>query len=253
MRRIKKLFSTPSLKVIPFITAGYPGKKDTLDIVLAADSAGAAMIELGMPFSDPLADGPIIQQSSQVAIENGVNINWILETVEKVRLKSEIPIALMGYINPIIKYGLIKFIRECARVGVDGLILPDVPPEEAKEYVMLAKQNNISPILLVAPNTSNIRISEISEMACDLIYCVSIMGITGSRSRASNIEVYLKRVEKYSKCPFVVGFGINNRSDVIHINKLSHGAVIGSAIIQAVRDGGDPSVVVSNYIKGLLE
>ena len=133
MSRISQLFSFRSEKVIPFLTAGYPNKLDTAKMVLAADEAGASMVELGMPFSDPLADGPVIQQASQVAIQNGVNIEWILETVKEIRNSSEIPLVLMGYINPIIKYGLIKFMKACRLAGVDGLIVPDLPPEEAEE------------------------------------------------------------------------------------------------------------------------
>ena len=150
MKKIKKIFQSRNKKVIPYFTAGYPHKEDTVSMVLAAESAGAAMVELGMPFSDPLADGPVIQKSSQRAIENGVNLPWILETVLEIRKQSEIPIILMGYINPIIKYGLNVFILDCKNSGVDGLIIPDLPPEEASEFVKKSKENNISPILLVA-------------------------------------------------------------------------------------------------------
>ena len=128
MNRIQKIFQDRTEKVIPFLTAGYPSKKDTAQMVLAAEKSGAAMVELGMPFSDPLADGPIIQAASQKAIENGVNISWILEMVTEIRRESEIPLALMGYINPIINYGIGKFIHDCKLAGVDGLIIPDLPP-----------------------------------------------------------------------------------------------------------------------------
>ena len=134
MNRIKRIFKTRSVKVIPYLTAGYPRKEDTINMVLAAESSGAAMIELGIPFSDPLADGPIIQESSQIAIENGVNISWILDTVCKIRQISEIPIALMGYINPVIKYGLNKFISDSRDSGVDGFIIPDLPMDEAENF-----------------------------------------------------------------------------------------------------------------------
>ena len=126
LSRIKNLFKVQSKKVIPYITAGYPSKDLTVDLVLAAEKSGAAMIELGMPFSDPLADGPIIQESSQVAIKNNVDIGWILDTVSLIRLQSEIPLVLMGYINPIIKYGMNNFICDCSKVGVDGLIDADI-------------------------------------------------------------------------------------------------------------------------------
>jgi len=252
MNRIQKIFQNRTEKIIPFLTAGYPSKEDILYMVLAAEKSGAAMVELGMPFSDPLADGPVIQESSQKAIENGVTIHWILKTVFNIRQQSEIPIALMGYINPILKFGLNKFIKSCSDVGVDGLIIPDLPPEEADDYVNLSKKNGISPILLVAPNTPEKRIQEISKLAGDLIYCVAILGITGGRGTIGDqLKYYLNRVEKNSDCPFIVGFGIREREDVVGVNQLAHGAVVGSAIIQEMKNSNNPVEVIKNYIEKL--
>ena len=254
MNRIQKIFQNRTEKVIPFLTAGYPAKKDAINMVLAAEKAGAAMVELGMPFSDPLADGPLIQESSQKAIKNGVTINWILETVSNIRRQSDIPIALMGYINPILKFGLTHFMESCSQAGVDGLIIPDLPPDEADDYVKSSKTNGISPILLVAPNTSEKRIQDISKLAGDLIYCVAILGITGSRgSFGDKLKTYLNRVEKNSDCPFVVGFGIKEREDVVGINKIAHGAVVGSAIIQAIANSDNPITAVEKYIEKLTK
>ena len=251
MNRIKKIFTNKTNKVIPFLTAGYPNLEDTLDLVLSAEKAGADMVEIGMPFSDPLADGPIIQEASTVALENGVTINWILNTVAEIRTKSSIPLVLMGYINPILKFGMKKFLSECKSAGVDGLIIPDLPPEEIRIFKELASENGISLIMLVAPNTSESRIKHVSEIAEDLIYCVSILGITGSDSSNNNLESYLNRVDKNSTCPFVVGFGISSREDVEKINELSHGAVIGSAIIKKLKGRSNPANVVYDYIKDL--
>ena len=254
MNRIQNIFQTRSEKVIPYLTAGYPSKKDTVSLVLEAESAGAAMVELGMPFSDPLADGPVIQTSSQIAIENGVTISWILKTVSEIRKQSEIPIALMGYINPIIKYGLHQFMSECKNSGVDGLIIPDLPPEEAGKYVDSAKKNEISPIFLVAPNTQDKRIREISRLAETLIYCVAILGVTGGKgAEGTKLKKYLKRVEENSKCPFVAGFGINKRADVIEINKLAHGAVVGTAIIEKLKNSIEPVKTIREYIQELIK
>ena len=252
MNRIQKIFQNQTEKIIPFLTAGYPSKEDTLNMVQAAEISGAAMVELGMPFSDPLADGTVIQQSSQKAIENGVTIHWILETVLDIRQQSEIPIALMGYINPILKFGLAKFMKSCSDAGVDGLIIPDLPPEEADEYVKLSKGNGISPILLVAPNTPEKRIQDISKLAGDLIYCVAILGITGGRgSIRDQLKSYLNRVEKNSNCPFIVGFGIKEREDIVEINQIAHGAVVGSAIIHEMQNSNNPVEVITNYIEKL--
>jgi tryptophan synthase alpha chain len=254
MSRIPKLFLKRSEKVIPFLTAGYPDKSHTVKIVLAAEESGASMVELGMPFSDPLADGLIIQQASQVAIKNGVNIKWIFEMVKEIRESSEIPLVLMGYINPIIKYGLIKFMEDCQMAGVDGVIIADLPPEEAEEFVQLARENKISPILLVAPNTSPSRIKTISDFAGDLIYCVAILGITGSSGNdMGSLASYLGRVEENSSCPFIVGFGIKDREDVIEINKLAHGAVVGSAIITVMDGSSSPIDTVKKYIEKLVK
>ena len=179
MNRIQHIFKERSKKVIPFITAGYPNKSDSLGMVLAAESAGASMIEIGMPFSDPLADGPIIQKSSQIALNNGVTLPWILKLVSEIRKQSDIPLALMGYVNPIMKFGLEDFLIESSSMGIDGLIVPDLPPEEGDDYIVMAKEKNISPILLVAPNTPPNRINEISILARDLLYCVAILGVGG--------------------------------------------------------------------------
>jgi len=221
---------------------------------LAAEKSGAAMVELGIPFSDPLADGPVIQESSQQAIENGVTLNWILETVANIRQQSEIPIALMGYINPILKFGLTKFTKSCSEAGVDGLIIPDLPPEEADDYVKSSKTNGISPILLVAPNTPEKRIKEISRLAGDLIYCVAIIGITGGKgSTGDQLKSYLNRVEKNSDCPFIVGFGINDREDIVKMNQIAHGAVVGSAIIHEIKNSNNPVDTIKYYIEKLIK
>ena len=251
MNKIQQIFKNRSEKVIPFLTAGYPKLNDTVKMVLSAEKAGADMVEIGMPFSDPVADGPVIQEASQIALKNGVTINWILNTVHEIRTHSEIPLVLMGYINPILKFGVEKFISECKNIGVDGLIIPDLPSEESYKFSKLCNLNNISFIMLVAPNTSNDRIKSISKIAKDLIYCVSILGITGSNTDYKNLEQYLKRVEESSLCPFVVGFGISTKDDVKDINELSHGAVIGSAIIKKINDNEQPHKTVFNYIKGL--
>lgn len=254
MTRIAQLFSKRSKKVIPFLTAGYPDKSHMVKMVLAAEKSGASMVEIGVPFSDPLADGPIIQRASQVAIENGVNIKWILEAVEEIRSSSEIPLVLMGYINPIIKYGLVKFMKDCQMVGVDGLIIPDLPLEEAERFVQLARENNISPILLVAPNSSSERIKIISDFAEDLIYCVALLGTTGlSENHRVNLVSYLERVKENSSCPFVVGFGIKTKNDVEKINELADGAVVGSAIINAMDGSVSPVETVKNYIETLVK
>lgn len=252
MNRIQKIFKNRTEKVIPYITAGYPKLDQTIEIVLAAERAGADMIELGMPFSDPLADGPVIQRSSQAAINNGVNVSWILDLVNSVRKQSEIPLTLMGYINPIIKYGLNSFLKDAKSGGVDGLIIPDLPPEEAAEYIQLSREYDISPILLVAPNSSGERIEYISKLAGDLVYCVAILGITGtSEANFHELKLYLDRVYRFCRAPYIVGFGIKTRENIIAINQFSHGAVVGSELIQRQENSKDAVKTTFQYISEL--
>lgn len=252
MNRIKKIFLKPKEKLIPFLTAGYPNIDSTLELVLAAVDAGADMIEIGIPFSDPQADGPVIQESSDQALKNGITLKTIFNQVEQIRNISEVPIALMGYYNPILKMGHHKFIDYCVNSGVDGIILPDLPLEEAQPFCLTAKIKKISPILLVAPNTANDRIKKISKMAGDLIYAVSILGVTGNNIKSKiDLKSYLKRVRNNSETPFIVGFGISSREDVKWFNQYSDGAVVGSAIINKINKSSNPIKTTENLIKDL--
>ena len=169
MNRIRNLFKKDKDKLIVFLTAGYPEINSTEKLVLTAVESGADMIEIGIPFSDPQADGPIIQKASEKALSNGITLDIIFQQVKSIRKKTNIPISLMGYYNPILKRGIDRFLADCVVNEIDGIILPDLPYDEGKEFCNKAKQLGISPILLVAPNTSNKRIEEISNLSNDLI------------------------------------------------------------------------------------
>jgi len=251
MSRLKNLFKKDRNKLIVFITAGFPKKESTEDLVLQAIEGGADMIEIGIPFSDPQADGPIIQRASEIALSNGISLSIIFDQVRSIRKKTDIPIALMGYYNPILAYGIDKFLIDCKTSQIDGIILQDLPLDEGTFFCGKAKSFNISPILLVAPNTSNERIKLISKLSQDLIYAVSILGITGGdMSSKENLKKYLLRVKDNSECPFIVGFGINSSDDVEWFNSYSNGAVVGSAILKKVLD--DPTnKPVYNFVKNL--
>ncbi len=252
MNRIKSLFLKSGEKLIPFLTAGYPNLNSTVELVCAAAEAGADMVEIGIPFSDPLADGPIIQKSSQRALENGITLKTIFEQVKEIRTQTDVPIALMGYYNPILKMGHEQFLDNCVSAGVDGLILPDLPLDEAKSFCESAKLKDISPILLIAPNTTDDRIMKISELAGDLIYAVSMLGITGNNLASKNVLVsYLNRVRKHSVTPFIVGFGISTRNDVVWFNNYSDGAVVGSAIIKNMEGNLKPIESTKELIQTL--
>ena len=251
MSRLKNLFKKDRNKLIVFITAGFPKKESTEDLALQAIEGGADMIEIGIPFSDPQADGPIIQKASEIALSNGISLSIIFDQVRSIRKKTDIPIALMGYYNPILAYGIDSFLNDCKISQIDGIILPYLPLDEGKFFCEKAKSVNISPILLVAPNTSNERIKLISKLSQDLIYDVSILGITGGdMSSKENLKKYLLRVKDNSECPFIVGFGINSSDDVKWFNNYSDGAVVGSAILKKVLD--DPTnKPVYNFVKNL--
>ena len=252
MNRIRNLFKKDKDKLIVFLTAGYPEINSTEKLVLTAVESGADMIEIGIPFSDPQADGPIIQKASEKALRNGITLDIIFQQVNSIRKKTNIPISLMGYYNPILKRGIDRFLADCVVNEIDGIILPDLPYDEGKEFCNKAKQLGISPILLVAPNTSNKRIEEISNLSNDLIYAVSILGITGNDlGSKKELIKYLDRVKANSSCPFIVGFGIKTNDDVKWFNKYSNGAVVGSHILNHINADEDYVLRANEIINSL--
>ncbi len=222
-----------------FLTAGYPDLESTAELILGFEENGADIIELGMPFSDPLADGPTIQFSSTVAIENGITMNGIFEIVRKVRKSSNIPIVLMGYINPVLRYGISGFCTRAAEVGVDGLIIPDVTLEESELIRDEAKSHNLFLIYLVAPNTGDERMARIDEASEGFVYCVSVTGVTGAREGdeiARSVERFINRVNRnVKKNPKLIGFGIRSHEDAVRITRKSDGFIVGSALIDTIR------------------
>ncbi|MGM0546621.1 MAG: tryptophan synthase subunit alpha [Bacteroidota bacterium] len=222
-----------------FLTAGYPDPEATVDLILGFEENGVDMVELGMPFSDPLADGPTIQYSSNVAIEQGITMEKILQMVKQIREKSEIPIILMGYINPVIRYGVQAFCEEAAKAGVDGLIIPDIPIEESGILKQEAAENGLPIIYLVAPNTSDERMQNIDEQSEGFVYCVSVTGVTGAREGdevAKSVQRFIDRVQKnVTRNPKMVGFGIKSHEDAQRIAADMDGFIVGSALIDTIR------------------
>lgn len=222
-----------------FITAGYPDLESTADLIYGFEKNGADLIELGMPFSDPLADGPTIQYANNVAIENGITMDKIFGMVEQVRTKSDIPIILMGYINPVLRYGVERFCRRASEAGVDGLIIPDAPVEESTIIAEAAKNRHLDLIYLVAPNSSDKRMQLVDEKSSGFVYCVSVTGVTGARSGnevAESVRRFIHRVnENVTKNPKLVGFGIKNYDDAQLISKEVDGFIVGSALIDTIR------------------
>jgi tryptophan synthase alpha chain len=205
-------------------------------------AAGAAMVEIGIPFSDPLADGPTIQESSGIALKNGVTIDGIFRSVKEIRASTEIPVILMGYINPILKYGTERFLAAARDSGVDGLIVPDMPPEESEDLRTSSSQNGISNIFLIAPTSSDDRIRTLDGLSTDFTYCVSVTGVTGARSSfGEHFDEFLQRVKHNTSKPFVVGFGIKRKEQVRRIAHTADGAVVGSALLNAMKNADTAS------------
>jgi tryptophan synthase alpha chain len=220
-----------------FLTAGYPEADSTPALVRALEGAGADIIEIGMPFSDPLADGPVIQESSTIALKNGVTIPGILDAVRSIRRTSEVPLVLMGYINPILSYGAGRFFRDAAAAGVDGMVLPELTLEESAMFKHEIAMSGLSQILLVAPTTPDDRVMAIDAASTGFLYCVSTTGVTGSARKGAPDE-YLSRVRRCARTnPLLVGFGISTADAARHAAELSDGVIIGSALIQRLAHG----------------
>lgn len=241
--RLKKLFGdyhNNDQKLLSlFLTAGFPEINETVDLVVKMGEAGADMVELGMPFSDPLADGPTIQSSSEVALKNGITLAQILKMVEEIRKVSQIPIILMGYLNPVMHYGIEKFCKNASQAGADALILPDVPIEESGMIESYIKESGLKLIYLVAPNTSDERMKLIDDRSEGFVYCVSVTGVTGTRSGdevAQSVDRFIDRVNRnITKNPVMVGFGIKNHDDALKIAAKADGYIVGSALIDEIK------------------
>jgi tryptophan synthase alpha chain len=231
-----------------FVTAGFPGIDSTPHLVMNLEDAGADIIELGMPFSDPLADGPSIQHSSSVALSNGVSLETVLADVRRIRSRSNIPIVLMGYLNPIMRYGTERFFGEAHGSGVDGIILPEVPKEESARFFGVCQANELAQIFLVAPTTSSERVVQIDAISSGFLYCVSTTGVTGTHVHMPAIE-YVKRVRSHAtRNPVLVGFGISSVDDAKVVAKESDGVVIGSALIRRLMTG-TTEIELRNWVR----
>ncbi len=230
---IRSISATGHKALGVFVTSGFPSPKDTPAILRAMDEGGADFIELGMPFSDPLAEGLPIQHSSQVAIAAGITMQQTLRFAAGFREQSETPLVLMGYANPIVKYGISNFFRDAQSSGVDGVILPDVLPELDSPFLMAARANNIDLISLIAPTTPEDRMTQIDELSSGFVYAVSVTGVTGSDlGSKAPIQAYLQRASTVlSRNPLMVGFGIRTRRDVLEMSLHTDGAIIGSALV----------------------
>lgn len=227
-----------------FLTAGFPVKEDFVSLALKVLDAGADMLEIGIPFSDPLADGPVIQQSSQSAINNGVTTADVLRFAAGIRAKTDKPLILMGYGNPVLNYGREKFFNDAATAGVNGLIIPDVPVEEYDDF-FAAKPDELEAIMLVTPQSGDARIREIDSISKGFVYCVSVSGTTGARDgfSESELQTLAKTREKITENRMLVGFGISGPETAKHVLPFSDGIIVGSAVIKRLlNDNGNGAI-----------
>jgi tryptophan synthase len=243
-KRLKDLFAKSHAEgrplFIPYVTGGYPRREDTVPVLLAMEAGGADVIEIGMPFTDPLADGATIQHANQVALEHGITLDDCFGFVAEARQQGlRAPVLFMGYYNPVLARGEAKTAADAAACGADGFIIVDLPPEEAGTFVAACRANDVSFVPLVAPTTSEARIEKLAAVADAFLYCVSVTGTTGGTGVATDsLPEFLARVRRHTDLPLAVGFGVTKREHVEAIGKVADAAVIGSAIIATI-DGAE--------------
>ena len=239
MSRIKELFEQKKRNILNvYCTAGYPKLNSTLEVMKSLQDNGADLIEIGMPYSDPLADGPVIQASSSKALTNGMTITALFGQLKDFRKKIHVPVVLMGYLNPAIQYGFERFCSDAASCGIDGLIIPDLPIYEFETtYGSIIRSYGLDFIFLITPETSEERIRKVDDLSSGFLYAVSSSSLTGSDKDFTEVEKYLQKLKKMNlKNPVLVGFGIKNKETFTSACRFTEGAIIGSAYIQALEE-----------------
>jgi tryptophan synthase alpha chain len=255
MDRFRQLFTRKPHRVLNvYCTAGYPTFDSTLSVMQALQKHGADLIELGMPYSDPLADGPVIQASSGQALESGMTIQKLFEQLHHFREKIVLPVVLMGYMNPVLQYGFEKFCTDAAACGIDGLILPDLPMHEFdKEFGPIIQKHNLNFIFLITPETSNERIKALDQRSSGFLYAVSSSSITGG-NKALQLESYGKRLQSLQlQNPVLVGFGVKDNASFEEACRYTNGAIIGSAYIKALENKVDIEEATEAFLSNILQ
>lgn len=256
-RRFEALRSSGDLGLVAFVTAGDPSLEGSEQICLSLAEAGADVIELGIPFSDPLADGPTIQRSSERALRQGVNLPAVIALVKRLRQKTQVPLVLFGYFNPVLQMGLEKFAAEAAGAGADGALLTDVPQEESADYVAAMRAHQLDTIFLGAPTSSDQRLKTIAEVSSGFLYLISRTGVTGAKdSLAADLPSFLRRARKVTSLPLAVGFGISLPGHVSMLGGLADAAVVGSALvgeIERAASADDAARAVAEKVRALKQ
>ena len=239
-RTFRKLMSRNKKAFIPYIMAGDPTLQATAEKVLLFERCGADIVELGVPFTDPLADGPTIQRAAERALESGVTLTKVIGLVRELRRNTSIPLVLMTYYNPIFRYGIERFVKDARDAGVDGVIVPDLPPDEAGDLMHLAKTEGVATIFLLAPTSTEERIKKIAKASTGFIYYVSMTGITGSKlSVNDSLRESLAAVRRMTHKPVAVGFGISSPEEAKNISELADGVIVGSAIVRKLHESSE--------------
>lgn len=255
MSRTQDLFRKKKGNILNiYYTAGYPHLNSTVDIMKSIERGGADIIELGMPYSDPLADGPVIQASNAKALANGMNIGTLFEQLKDFRKEVSLPLILMGYLNPVLQFGLENFCASAKEVGVDGLIIPDLPSYEFENnYAGILRKYALDFTFLVTPETSDERVIKLDSLSTGFLYAVSASSITGGSSSAGKLDGFLQRLKSLGlKNPVLVGFGIRDREDFQKVCKVVNGAIIGSAFINIISEADDPVSAAGQFVKQVI-
>ncbi len=256
MNHLDKLFETKKKNILSiYFTAGYPRTESVEEIILLLEKNGADMIEIGIPYSDPLADGPVIQETNRIAIEKGMTLNILFLQLKKIRKKTSVPLLLMGYLNPVMRFGFENFCRKASETGIDGIIIPDLPVREyASTYKAIMDNNNLRNIFLITPDTSEARIRQIDELSQSFIYLVSSASITGKTgSFGDEQKNYFKRISGLGlQHPVMAGFGIHNAETLKQVFSFGFGAIIGSAYIRALNNERSIEVNTEEFFRSLV-
>lgn len=256
MNRINKLFQSKKERILSvYFTAGYPNLDDTVPVIQELEKNGVDLIEIGMPFSDPVADGPVIQHSSLIALRNGMSIRKLFDQLKDIRQSVDIPLILMGYINPVLQFGVEAFCQKCKEIGIDGLIIPDLPMDVYEEaFKTIFKANNLHNIFLITPQTSEGRLRKIDEVSTGFIYMVSGNATTGAKTSVSDFQKeYFERVNSIElKNPRLIGFGISNAETYENACRYASGAIIGSAFVKALEVDESIEMKVSQFVKAIV-
>jgi tryptophan synthase alpha chain len=253
--RIEKTFKSLQKQgkkaFIPYIMAGDPTLEKTQEIVLLFEKCGADIVELGVPFSDPLADGPTIQHAAERALQGGTTLRKVITFVEDIRRVTQIPLILMTYYNPIIKYGIEHFAQDAAHAGVDGVIIPDLPPDEADDLIAVSKSSSLNTIFLLAPTSTDKRIIKVAKASTGFIYYVSITGITGTSLLIDgSLHASIAKIKHSTHKPVAVGFGVAKPEEATEVARVADGVIIGSAIIKKYHEDPD---ALQDYLRSLRE